>query len=491
MRRPSGYFRFLLLALLAVAGCSRSSTDRTAETAADAPAAASDVFGSGSDAGATPAPPAEPENPAVVLAQRAARLTQEAGEHERRRYFDQAVAARTELVQLFTAQVGAEAWQTRTAQRALERTVRMKSLTPSQRAADEAAGAAEQTAYDAWRGGRSADALTSLAKAQGLAADVWGPESLTVASIIDQSARWQLALDRKDEAEPLFRRALDIRTKSLSPEHPDTIATMSGLGLLLQAVGRPQEAAPLLREAADRARAVWGESNLEYATHLNNLAMLLHKMGNSDEAIALLTSATSIRRQILSDRHQVVGYSVLNLGSVYYAAGRFDEAEPQFREAIAILEPTLGPGHAHTRQARANLAITRMAQRDFREAESLVRADLDWLRKTSGENEAEYAEGLARLAILYGNQGRFAEALPVAEQAAAIHRTVSTDADPRVAQAQDLVVRLRGRIDGRNPANAVSRAPQPPAGRQTADQIPAASPVGNAARTSFEQRQPR
>ena len=82
-------------------------------------------------------------------------------------------------------------------------------------------------------------------------------------------------------------------------DHPDSIANISALGLVLQSAGRRDEAEPLLREAADRSRALWGDQHLEYATQLNNLGMLLHDMARSDEALDLLTRARDIRRAAL------------------------------------------------------------------------------------------------------------------------------------------------------------------------------------------------
>jgi hypothetical protein len=55
------------------------------------------------------------------------------------------------------------------------------------------------------------------------------------------------AQGRYGEAEPLFRKALEIQARKLGPNHPDTIATSKGLADLLRTQGRSEEADALLK----------------------------------------------------------------------------------------------------------------------------------------------------------------------------------------------------------------------------------------------------
>ena len=59
---------------------------------------------------------------------------------------------------------------------------------------------------------------------------------------------------RHDEAEALFRRVLDTRTRVLGEEHPDTLASMRKLPDLYDAWGEPQKAAEW-RTGLDGAQA--------------------------------------------------------------------------------------------------------------------------------------------------------------------------------------------------------------------------------------------
>jgi hypothetical protein len=57
------------------------------------------------------------------------------------------------------------------------------------------------------------------------------------------------ATNRLADAEPLSRRALAIREKSLGPDHPDVAQSLNTLALMLQATNRLAEVEPLVRRA--------------------------------------------------------------------------------------------------------------------------------------------------------------------------------------------------------------------------------------------------
>jgi tetratricopeptide (TPR) repeat protein len=58
-------------------------------------------------------------------------------------------------------------------------------------------------------------------------------------------------LDRLSDAEPLFRRTLDIREKALGPDHPDSASALNSLGAVYFHLGGFSDAEPLFRRALD------------------------------------------------------------------------------------------------------------------------------------------------------------------------------------------------------------------------------------------------
>jgi tetratricopeptide (TPR) repeat protein len=65
---------------------------------------------------------------------------------------------------------------------------------------------------------------------------------------------------RHAEAEPLYRRALAIREKTLGPDHPDVATVLVNYAALLRETGRGAEAEKL-EARAQAIRAKHGEEN--------------------------------------------------------------------------------------------------------------------------------------------------------------------------------------------------------------------------------------
>ena len=92
---------------------------------------------------------------------------------------------------------------------------------------------------------------------------------------------WELkAQGKHDEAEPLYREALELTRGTLGNRHQSTLACIGNLGLLLKAKGDLAAAEPLLREAVEVTRETLGDRHPSTLLSIGNLDFLLRKMGD-------------------------------------------------------------------------------------------------------------------------------------------------------------------------------------------------------------------
>ena len=77
--------------------------------------------------------------------------------------------------------------------------------------------------------------------------------------------------------------------------------SLNNLAGLLADTGRHDEAEPLFREALEVTRAALGEAHADYANRLNNLAGLLDTTGRHDEAEPLYREALDVTRAALGE----------------------------------------------------------------------------------------------------------------------------------------------------------------------------------------------
>jgi tetratricopeptide (TPR) repeat protein len=100
---------------------------------------------------------------------------------------------------------------------------------------------------------------------------------------------------RYAEAEPLLRRALEIRRRVLPAGSAELGHSLLLLGRFLVVTGHPREAEPLLREVGALWRRTYSSGNLRTADADSVLGSCLTALGRYDEAERLLrTSYASI-----------------------------------------------------------------------------------------------------------------------------------------------------------------------------------------------------
>ena len=247
-----------------------------------------------------------------------------------------------------------------------------------------------------------------------------GPEHPHVAMSLNNLAMLYYAQGAYAKAEPLFARALAIREKSLGPEHPDVAVSLNNLAMRYYAQGAYAKAEPLYA----RARAIWekalGPEHPHVAMSLNNLAMLYYAQGAYAKAEPLFAGALAIREKALGPEHPDVAMSLNNLALLYCAQRAYAKAEPLFARALAIWEKALGPEHPDVAKSLNNLALLYYAQGAYVKAEPLYARALAIWEKALGSEHPDVAKGLNNLAMLYHAQGASAKAEPLYARALAI-----------------------------------------------------------------------
>ena len=142
------------------------------------------------------------------------------------------------------------------------------------------------------------------------------PANNTVAFNLDAQGRYA-------EADPLYRKALDIHRAALGENHPDTATSYSNVASNLNAQGRYAEAEPLYRKALDIRRAVLGKCHPDTAQSYNNVASNLNAQGRYAEAERMaqnaLTIAMSLRNREASNGRNATSPNdtLANIDSTY------------------------------------------------------------------------------------------------------------------------------------------------------------------------------
>lgn len=313
------------------------------------------------------------------------------------------------------------------------------------------------------------------------------PGSLTLAASLDQVGEIHTLLRQTPEARPLHQEALALRRSHSPVDHGAVAQTLLDIGVShyiegnvpatmpwleqsraeLDQVTEPDRtqlgelkkyiayvhhergeydrAIPLYREALAVLRSSLGTDHPQVAGALGDLAIALKDTRQYDEAEKAYLESLAIQRRVLGPKHPDVGNALNNISVMYLDLGKFEQARTTAQEGTDILRAALGDEHDMTNIVRLNLARAYTQLGQFETAEREMRAIVEIRRRTTTPVNISLALTVDALADVLNRQGKFAAALPLANEArVATEKAVGRDHWRWAAVNRTLGVTLTG-----------------------------------------------
>lgn len=251
-----------------------------------------------------------------------------------------------------------------------------------------------------------------------------------------------VCLDRQGkprEANPYWRSALTIFTKSNGLESKNVAHTLVGLGNNCDMQGNYAEAEPLLRQAVEVNAKVFANDPLSQVSAIANLSKVLRDRGEYKEAQTLAEKAVALARQYTTPTNKTrltLPLSVLAL--VLEKQSQYEKATPLHEEALKISEQASG----NTSTLVGNLASNYVLRGRLSEAGPLYQRQIDIEQKLYGDNNPNLALPYNNLGMLYLFLGKYKEA----EEALKAAISISESAIGRSAPKTCLYIANLGRI---------------------------------------------
>jgi CHAT domain-containing protein/Tfp pilus assembly protein PilF len=220
--------------------------------------------------------------------------------------------------------------------------------------------------------GKYSEAIPPAAQCLQLRERTLGPEHPGTALSLNNLAELYARMGDYAKAEPLYQRALKINEKALGPDHPSTALSLNNLARLYYETGSHAKAEPLDQRALKINEKALGPDHRSTALSLNHLALLYDDMGDYAKAEPLFERALKICEKALGPDHPSTALSLNNLAELYRLLGDYAKTEPLYRRALKINEKALGPDHPNTATALNSLAYLYAAMGDPKEALRLV-----------------------------------------------------------------------------------------------------------------------
>jgi CHAT domain-containing protein/Tfp pilus assembly protein PilF len=399
--------------------------------------------------------------------------------------FDDARAARQEVIDLYVRTKGADHWWVVEARQQLADVDRLARLNADDRARLREARAALGRSRELRQQGKLAEAVEAANQALKTRQALLGEDHPDVAAVLhDLGYLARLQKDHKASAR-FFEQAAAIREKTLG-DHPDTAYALNGLAIALDNQQDHAGARKQYEKALAIHRKTQGEDHLDVAIVLTNLAQVLESKKEYDQARTHLERALAIRRKVQGEEHADTVKSARTLDSLNAAAltpqqrkdlldegnrlaqeavklrdaGKFAEAAPLAEKILAMQRRLFGHYQKGTADVLTTLAQLYERSDDFDHLRSVRReiltvyrqilpvdhhlvtdairslAEVDRLELLDPKDRARLreADGLVEQANKLRRQNKHAEALARGRQAADAYRSILGEEDPLTAK---------------------------------------------------------
>ena len=289
------------------------------------------------------------------------------------------------------------------------------------------------------------------ALAVGIAESALGLDELVLAETLTGLAEFHvhsLSDDYRTTAEPLARRALEIRRRVLTEEHPLVAQSVYLYGTILNDLHRYQESFELMRGAIDSLDSSLGPDHPLVAHYLYGIHHLQEILGDPVGAEESLWRSIAI-----FEKYPEIGlaaYSYNALGYLRHLQGDLVSARQLYEKALGITERTFGPGCIEAASWLNNLGRLETELGELEDARRDLERGLQIatdLYGAGGEHTAVHYLNLSGLNLATGDLD---EAEELARRACEINGCSTDPGNPRsevAARALGIVLREKGKYE--------------------------------------------
>ncbi|CAF1424150.1 unnamed protein product [Rotaria sp. Silwood1] len=164
----------------------------------------------------------------------------------------------------------------------------------------------------------------------------------------DDQGKYQDALQFQEKS-------LEIRQKTLPPNHLDLAHSYNHIGALYHSMRNYSKALSYYEKALEIRRQSLPPNHRDLAKSYTNIGAVYNLIGEYSKALSSHKKALEMRQQSLPTNHPDLAMSYNNIGMVYNNMGDYAEARSFYEHAVDIAQRTLPPNHPHIRAYRNNL----------------------------------------------------------------------------------------------------------------------------------------
>ena len=202
------------------------------------------------------------------------------------------------------------------------------------------------------------------------------------------------------------QKALRIRQKELSPEHPELAAIYNSVGCTYSELGDHKKALEYQQKALSiREKALSGDS-LELVASYHSVGHTYGKLGERKKWRDYALKALVIQEKVLPAEHPDLAQAHNNVASAYHSCGNLKMALEHMVKALMIQEKTLPGNHPYLAVSYSNIAMIYHEMGNFQEATLYMDRAADSINRSSLPKDHPHRVHITELAPKFGKDAK-------------------------------------------------------------------------------------
>lgn len=192
---------------------------------------------------------------------------------------------------------------------------------------------------------------------------------------------------------------LAARTRTLGPEHIDTLWAAKTLAISHRLLGKFPEAIELCSQTVDTMKRVLGAGDLATLSTCNDLACIYRLAGRIDEALAIQKEVVDETTKVLGPENYQTLSALCELADILREKGDLGPAMAQVEALLATRRRVQGCQHPETIATANSLSIIYMKLERYEEARALAKELMEQSVVVKGETHVDNTTIQANLGL--------------------------------------------------------------------------------------------
>jgi tetratricopeptide (TPR) repeat protein len=244
------------------------------------------------------------------------------------------------------------------------------------------------------------------------------------------------------EAIKFYEKTLEIKQKTLPPNHLSFADTYNNIGEVYRKMGDYPKALSYYEKALEIQQQSLPPNHPDLASPYNNIGIAYQNMGDYSQALWSHEKVLEIKQQSLPPNHPDLGMSYNNIGIVYYSMGDYPKALSYYEKALEIQKQSLPPNHPDLASSYNNIGIVYYSMGDYAKALSSHKKAVEIKKQSLPPNHPDLGMSYNNIGIVYYSMGDYAKALSSHAKALEIQQQSLPPYHPNLASSYKSIGRV-------------------------------------------------